>query len=445
MPSETCSLCHSEIPENSTVCPNCKGDSGTSLETIACASDADRLVGSDEDAYWELARHDEDYQTLFGDAKHILNFLPELGDIVNSVFPETAMVADIPSFLQKKIDEGDLAFQVDRYGNDIAHLVDRNRRVRHALRLDKKRLTPKMSQAWDNLRTRVMQAEIIGALYDIDRSIAEIRDGLQDDRLALVDDAWSLIEQARAVSDVEYRNDLLRRALDKAAEGRSQLSRSINRDLKELAKQQQDRGGMLFLVGDAMSAIQSRTSLTEKNADRAERIVRAIAEIERATRAIAMVHMLHGEFDAAKTALLQFEDMLRNRRLNSSAGITALNSFAREDQKPLFTRIFSAHARSLEVCGLEPKAYLMPSLSDAGANQSNDDEDHAGASVSLLTCGECGKEVEVGTTLCAYHRGKERENNVFRGVTAVVMISVAKKAAPKALKALPKIARLIPL
>lgn len=162
MPSETCSLCHSEIPENSTVCPNCKGDSGTSLETIACASDADRLVGSDEDAYWELARHDEDYQTLFGDAKHILNFLPELGDIVNSVFPETAMVADIPSFLQKKIDEGDLAFQVDRYGNDIAHLVDRNRRVRHALRLDKKRLTPKMSQAWDNLRTRVMQAEIIG-------------------------------------------------------------------------------------------------------------------------------------------------------------------------------------------------------------------------------------------------------------------------------------------
>lgn len=355
------------------------------------------------------------------------------------------MVADIPSFLQKKIDEGDLAFQVDRYGNDIAHLVDRNRRVRHALRLDKKRLTPKMSQAWDNLRTRVMQVEIIGALYDIDRSIAEIRAGLQDDRLALVDDAWSLIEQARAVSDVEYRNDLLRRALDKAAEGRSQLSRSINRDLKELAKQQQDRGGMLFLVGDAMSAIQSRTSLTEKNADRAERIVRAIAEIERATRAIAMVHMLHGEFDAAKTALLQFEDMLRNRRLNSSAGITALNSFAREDQKPLFTRIFSAHARSLEVCGLEPKAYLMPSLSDAGANQSNDDEDHAGASVSLLTCGECGKEVEVGTTLCAYHRGKERENNVFRGVTAVVMISVAKKAAPKALKALPKIARLIPL
>ena len=95
MPSETCSLCHSEVPENSKVCPNCKGGSGTSLETIACASDADRLVGSDEDAYWELARHDEDYRTLFGDAKHILNFLPELGDIVNSVFPETTMVADI--------------------------------------------------------------------------------------------------------------------------------------------------------------------------------------------------------------------------------------------------------------------------------------------------------------------------------------------------------------
>ena len=155
-----------------------------SLETIACTSDVDRLVESDEDSYWELARHDEDYLTLFGDAKHILNFLPELGDIVNSVFPETAMVADIPSFLQKKIDEGDLAFQVDRYGNDIAHLVDRSGRVRHALRLDKKRLTPEMSQAWDNLRTRAVQAEIIRVLYDIRHSIVEIGAGLQDDRLA---------------------------------------------------------------------------------------------------------------------------------------------------------------------------------------------------------------------------------------------------------------------
>ena len=440
MPSETCSLCHSEIPENSKVCPNCKGDSGTSLETIACASDADRLVGSDEDAYWELARHDEDYRTLFGDAKHILNFLPELGDIVNSVFPETAMVADIPSFLQKKIDEGDLAFQVDRCGNDIAHLVDRNRRVRHVLRLDKKRLTPEMSQAWDNLRTRVVQVEIIGALYDIDHSIAEIRDGLQDDRLALVDDAWSLIEQARAVLDVEYRNDLLCRALDKAAEGRSQLSRSIDRDLNELAKHH-DRGGLLFLVGDVMSAIQSQTSSTEKNADRAERIVCAVAAMESATRAIAMVHMLHGEPDAAKTALLQFENMLRKQRLDNDAGITELSSFAREDQKPLFTRILSSHAKSFEVCGLEPKTHLMPSPSDASANQSSDDEDHAGTNVSLPTCGECGRDIEVGAALCAYHRDKKRESDAIK----IAATLSAAKLAPKISKALSKAIRLIPL
>ena len=433
MPSETCSLCHSEIPEKSKVCPNCKGDSGTSLETIACTSDVDRLVGSDEDSYWELARHDEDYRTLFGDAKHILNFLPELGDIVNSVFPETAMVADIPSFLQKKIDEGDLAFQVDRYGNDIAHLVDRSGRVRHALRLDKKRLTPEMSQAWDNLRTRAVQAEIIRVLYDIRHSIVEIGAGLQDDRLALVDSAWSLIKQARAVLDVEYRKDLLHRALDKAVEGRSRLNRFINHDLEELAKQQ-DRGGILFLVDDMMNVTLSQISLTEKNADRAERIVRAVAAEERATRAIVMVHMLRGEFDAAKTALLQFEDMLRNQRLDSSAGITALSSFAREDQKPRFTRIFSYYARSLEVCGLKPKAYLMPSPSDADPNRSNDDEDHADASVSLPTCGECGREVEAGATLCAYHRGKKRESNAILGGKILVATSVAFKLAPKVLK-----------
>ena len=433
MPSETCSLCHSEIPENSKVCPNCKGDSGTSLETIACASDADRLVGSDEDAYWELARHDEAYRTLFGDAKHILDFLPELGDIVNSVFPETAMVADIPSFLQKKIDEGDLAFQVDRYGNDIAHLVDRSGRVRHALRLDKKRLTPETSQAWDNLRTRAVQAEVIRVLYDIRHSIVEIGAGLQDDRLALVDSAWSLIKQARAVLDVEYRKDLLHQALDKAVEGRSRLNRFIDHDLEELAKQQ-DRGGILFLVDDMMNVTLSQISLTEKNADRAERIVRAVAAEERATRAIAMVHMLRGEFDAAKTALLQFEDMLRNQRLDSSAGITALSSFAREDQKPRFTRIFSSYARSLEVCELKPKAYLMLSPSDAGTNRSNDDEDHVDTSAHLPTCGECGREVEAGATLCAYHRGKKRESNAILGGKILVATSVAFKLAPKVLK-----------
>ena len=430
MPPETCSLCHSEIPENSKVCPNCKSDSGTSLETIACTSDLNRLVGSDEDAYWELARHDEDYRTLFGDAKHILNFLPELGDIVNSVFPETATVADIPSFLQKKIDEGDLAFQVDRYGNDIAHLVDRNRRVRHALRLDKKRLTPKMSQAWDNLRTRVMQAEIIGALYDIDRSIAEIRDGLQDDRLALVDDAWSLIEQARAVSDVEYRNDLLRRALDKAAEGRSQLSRSIDRDREELAKQQQDRGGMLFLVGDAMSAIQSRTSLTEKNADCAEQVVRAIAAIESATRAAALVHMHHGEQDAARTTLRQFQNLLRDRHLDNDAAITTLSSFARKDQKPLLAKILSSYTHALEICGVDHKTLLVPSTGDTGVGMPTED-DPADSSVAVPTCDECDREIETGATLCTYHQVKKWEERA--GILVVVVplaVTVVKHRRP---------------
>lgn len=440
MPSEICSLCHREIPDNSTVCPNCKNGSGTSLETITYTSDADRLVESDEGAYWELARHDEDYRTLFGDAKQILNFLPELGDIVNSVFPETAMVADISSSLQKQIDEGDLSFQVDRYGNDIAHLVDRNRRVRHVLRLDKRRLTPEMSQAWNNLRTRMMQAEIIRALCDIDRSIAEIRAGLQDDRLALVDVAWSLIEQARAASDVEYRKHLLRQALYKADKGRSQLNRSIGHDLEELAKQQ-DRGGVLLLVGDAMSIIQSQTSLTEKNADRAERIVCTVAAMESATRAIAMVHMFHSESDAAKTALLQFENMLRKQRLDNDAGITELSSFAREDQKPLFTRILSSHAKSFEVCGLEPKTHLMPSPSDASANQSSDGEDHAGTNVSLPTCGECGRDIEVGAALCAYHRDKKRESDAIK----IAATLSAAKLAPKISKALSKAIRLIPL
>lgn len=77
---------------------------------------------------------------------------------------------------------------------------------------------------------------------------------------------------------------------------------------------------------------------------RAEQVFRAVAVVGSATRAAAVVHMIHGESNAAKTVLLQFQNALREQGLDNGAGITSLDSSARADRKPRFTRILSFHA-----------------------------------------------------------------------------------------------------
>ena len=415
MPSEPTPLCHGNGPEDDRACLTYHNCSSTVPEDSTNAGTSSQLTESTGEIYWGLARHDENYKTLFGDARQALALLPELEDVATSLLPKPTVVADIPSFLQEQIDSGELGFQVDRSGDNLAHLVDQNGRMRHVLRLDTKHLTPELSQAWNNLRTRAMQFEIMRGLRDIEEAVSEVKAGIQDDRLALVDSAWSLIEQAHHVSDSENRKLLLNQALDKAVVGHDQLTRSIDRDLANLKSY---KGVLEILRAEVTTAIKSQKSLTEKNADCAEQVVRAIAAIESATRAAALVHMHHGEQDAARTTLRQFQNLLRDRHLDNDAAITTLSSFARKDQKPLLARILSSYTHALEICEVDHKTLLVPSTGDTGVGTPTED-DPADSSVAVPTCDECGREIETGATLCTYHQGKKWEERA--GIIVVVV------------------------
>lgn len=419
MPSEPTPLCHGNGPADDRACLTYHNCSSTVPEDITNAGTSSQLTESTGEIYWGLARHDENYKTLFGDARQALALLPELEDVATSLLPKPTVVADIPSFLQEQIDSGELGFQVDRSGDNLAHLVDQNGRMRHVLRLDTKHLTPELSQAWNNLRTRAMQFEIMRGLRDIEEAVSEVKAGLQDDRLALVDSAWSLIEQAHHVSDSENRKLLLNQALDKAVVGHDQLTRSIGRDLANLKSH---KGVLEILRAEVTTAIKSQKSLTEKNADCAEQVVRAIAAIESATRAAALVHMHHGEQDAARTTLRQFQNLLRDRHLDNDAAITTLSSFARKDQKPLLARILSSYTHALEICEVDHKTLLVPSTGVTGVETPTED-DPADSSVAVPTCDECGREIETGATLCTYHQGKKWEERA-RIIVVVVPLAV---------------------
>ncbi|WP_181574811.1 MULTISPECIES: hypothetical protein [unclassified Actinomyces] len=433
MSPESDPFCHEVIEDGGTLAPG-QGDHRAVEEDVR-ADVSGLLTEPNGELYRNLARGNEDYRVLFGDASQVLAILPELGDVVASFVPESTVVANIPSFLQKLIDSGELTFQVDRSGDALAHLVDRSGRMRHVLRLDTRHLTPKLSQAWSNLRASAVQLEVVTGLRGIEDDVAAVRTGLQDDRLALVDSAWSLIDQAHAVSDSERRKDLLDIALSKADEAREMLARSIDSDLKGLARDY-ELGAMAFLWQDAVIFVQSQKSLTERNAERAERVVRSVAAMESATRAVALVHMHHGDTDAARIALGRFQDLLSQRQLNNDANVTALSSFAHEDQKPLYARVLSTHARAIEVCGMEPDRLLMPPPEAIEGRASFDEEE---ANVTVAMCSECGRDIEVGAIMCAYHRGRHREN---LAKTAGPLLSVGVVAIPEVVKHWPKVRKL---
>ncbi|WP_143233340.1 hypothetical protein [Actinomyces ruminis] len=251
----------------------------------------------------------------------------------------TVPLADIPRGLQKLIDDGTLTFQFDKTGEILPTLINQHKRYEHTIRLEELTLTPDLAGARANLATQIALNQVLAELDDLRSIIASITEGLQDDRLALVESAWYQFEQARSIRSARQREARLMEAQTRAIDGRTQLTASIRRDLDFLTSKMHP--GALQTAKDAINPNSRPT-----NAATAERLFIALEQVTRATQIEAATYLILGEPEAARTALRQFTRTIEDLDLHEHETLLALNSFTERDMHRVINILHEAHTNA---------------------------------------------------------------------------------------------------
>lgn len=342
----TCPCCQTQVAPEALTCPEC-GYTDThgnraiaTLEAQEATIDRYRTVNAG--TFLDPTRYSSDFRTLFLDATNLIRTVPDIVQWIRASIGEQQLVADIPRKLQGLIDDGTLAFQLDSDGAILATLINQHKKFSHKIRLKELTLTPDLASARSNLAIQFAFNQVLIKLEDLRTAIADITEGLQDDRLALVESAWDQFEQARSIRSARLREARLVEAQSQAIDGRAQLTATIRRDQAFLIRKKQ-----LNAVQTAKEAI--NPSSTRTNATTAERFFIALQQVTRATQIEAAVYFLLGEPDAAHTALRQFVSTIEDLGLDNRDTILSLNSFADRDMSGVADRLLEAHTDAIAV------------------------------------------------------------------------------------------------
>lgn len=341
-----CPSCRTPVAPEARTCPECgytdtDGNRAiTTLEAQEATIDPYQLTNAS--TFLDPARDSPDFRTLFLDATNLIRTVPDIVQWIRASIGEQQLVADIPRKLQGLIDDGTLAFQLDSDGAILATLINQHKHFSHKIRLKELALTPDLASARSNLAIQLALNQVLIKLEDLRTAITAITEGLQDDRLALVESAWDQFEQARSIRSARLREARLVEAQSRAIDGRTQLTATIRRDQAFLIRKKHLNA--LQIVKEATNPSSTRT-----NATTAERFFIALQQVTRATQIEAAAYFLLGEPDAARTALRQFASTIEELGLDERDTILSLNSFADRDMSRVADRLLAAHTDAVSL------------------------------------------------------------------------------------------------
>lgn len=268
-----CPRCYTSISDEALSCPHCHYVGKD--PSVAISKQEHEIVpkiriemvkwGSDETQPLFLTPHTnsalldqftdwEWWKTIQGGVefiRQVLNF--------GSEDAEEELVAKVPAEIKRLIQEGSLRFQMDKQGEILPNLVDDENRIRCKVRLEPKQFTQNLGLDLVQLQTQMAIANVLDKVNQVQSQVRKIERGLQGDRLAKLDAAWNLMQQALAMDDSRQRDMQIHHARAEASEAKEILTnnyRERRRSLgdKENAEKSQDAADALQCIVGVMNA-----------------------------------------------------------------------------------------------------------------------------------------------------------------------------------------------
>lgn len=363
-----CPACGTFVAETATMCPYCgfRGDDPNQpiykqgeyrpVPVVPCE------IVVDDGRSCEIRLSDEDNKNLFrhlADWNWLSTMLPALAETLESIFGGTVhLEAKLPEHIMHMIEEGKLHFATDKNGEILAEVFDERNKIFKQVRLEKVVRNEALLPAMQHLETQAALCLVMGKIDEVGRAVQQLGEELQQDRLARVDAALDMFQQACRIESSRERNEYVREALNEATRAKALLVRNF-------AQQQRlmEQGG--------------------KKSDAALRAMQDYVAIVNAVNVQMQTHMALEQQDAAAYCLQDLNKFIKNYDLDKRDTmlnlVGSVKSKNRGDNPEKFVAGSLRIAANVEnvAKALDAGEAISPKLiteSERNGNDSNDEE-----------------------------------------------------------------------
>lgn len=363
-----CPACGTYVAETATMCPYCgfRGDDPSRpiykqgeyhpVPIVPCE------IVVDDGRSCEIRLSDEDNKNLFRhltDWKWLSTMIPALAETLESIFGGTVhLEAKLPEHIMHMIEEGKLHFATDKNGEILADVFDERNKIFKQVRLEKVVRNDALLPAMQHLETQAALCLVMEKIDEVGRAVQQLGEELQQDRLARIDAALDMFQQACRIKSSRERNEYVREALNEATRAKALLVRNF-------AQQQRlmEQGG--------------------KKSDAALRAMQDYVAIVNAVNVQMQTHMALGQQDAAAYCLQDLNKFIKNYDLDKRDTmlnlVGSVKSKNRGDNSEKFVAGSLRIAANVEnvAKALDAGEAISPKLiteSERNGNDSNDEE-----------------------------------------------------------------------
>lgn len=363
-----CPACGTYVAETATMCPYCgfRGDDPSRpiykqgeyrpVPIVPCE------IVMDDDRRGEIWLSDEDSKNLF---RHLTNWkwlstmLPALAETLESMFGGTVhLEAKLPEHIMRMIEEDKLHFATDKNGEILAEVFDERNKIFKQVRLEKVVRNDTLLPAMQHLETQAALCLVMEKIDEVGRAVQQLGEEMQQDRLARVDAAFDMFQQACRIESSRERNEYVREALNEATRAKALLVRNFAQQ-QRLVKQ------------------------SSKKSDAALRAMQDYVAIVNAVNVQMQTHMALGQQDVAAYCLQDLNKFIKNydldkrdTMLNLVGSVKSKNRGSNQEKFIDGSLQVAANIESV-VKALDAGEAISPKLiteNDGNGNDSNDEE-----------------------------------------------------------------------
>lgn len=242
---------------------------------------------------------------------------PTFIEVVKSTIPSEMYKVVLSGEEKLKLATGSVKLMTTSDGKLLANLINtKTGKIISNVKLDKISLTPELNKAIINYSNQIQLAQIAEDIRYVQLAVEEVREGQENDRLAIAYSCKQKLLQAMQIEDHNLKKIALLNLVSSAEDNRNKLMLSQTSNVKLLKEQPKDFWGK-FLKG-------------EKEDLKKDKRIAELRENMNALNLVSLAETLAyqelGEHKAANIALQYFGDYINKTYLSDKAFIERLDS-----------------------------------------------------------------------------------------------------------------------
>ena len=251
---------------------------------------------------------------------------PAFIEVVKSTIPSEMYKVVLSGEEKLKLATGSVKLMTTSDGKLLANLINtKTGKIISNVKLDKISLTPELNKAIINYSNQIQLAQIAEDIRYVQLAVEEVREGQENDRLAIAYSCKQKLLQAMQIEDHNLKKIALLNLVSSAEDNRNKLMLSQTSNVKLLKEQPKDFWGKFLNVCRINYSHGSWDEQSEKSLK--------IAELRENMNALNLVSLAEtlayqelGEHKAANIALQYFGDYINKTYLSDKAFIERLDS-----------------------------------------------------------------------------------------------------------------------